>query len=70
MTSGSQNKTELLEERIAHQERIIEELSEQVSNQWKHIENLQSAIRQLNSQLMDLEDSVSPAPANAKPPHW
>jgi SlyX protein len=59
-----------LEERAADQERIIEELSGQIAEQWKVIERLQARLDALTERFLAVEESTISAPEATKPPHW
>jgi SlyX protein len=60
----------LLEENAAHQSMTIDELSAQLSEQWKIIDHLQLKLRQLSEQFRALEDANLEAPGITKPPHY
>ena len=70
MTGTNENKLRMLEERIAHQDKTIEELSEQLSRQWKQIDGLTQAVKQFSAQIAELEETVVPSAPVTKPPHW
>lgn len=59
-----------LEIRAAEQERTIEELSAQVTEQWKVIDRLRKALEQLTDRFADLEEQAGPRHEAGKPPHW
>lgn len=59
-----------LEIRVAEQEKTIEELSDQVAEQWKVIDRLRKALDQLTDRFADLEDQAGPRHEATKPPHW
>jgi SlyX protein len=59
-----------LEIRIAEQERTIEELSEQVADQWQVIERQQKKLDALTDRFLALEEQAAPAHEATKPPHW
>lgn len=59
-----------LEIRAAEQEKTIEELSDQVAEQWKAIERLRKTIDQLTDRFVDLEERAGPRHEAGKPPHW
>lgn len=58
-----------LEETLAHQGAAIEDLSRQLSEQWRLIERLRTEIRGLTEQLEAGDEGDAPA-ADRKPPHW
>lgn len=59
-----------LEEHVAHQQRVIEELSDQLNEQWKAIETLQTRQKKLIERFVTVEDQVREAPPVTKPPHY
>lgn len=59
-----------LEEHTAHQARVIEELSEQLAEQWKIVEKLQSKQEKLIERFLALEAHSTDAPPESKPPHY
>lgn len=60
----------LLEETIAHQARIIDELSEQIAEQWKVVEQTRAKLDRLTERFLSLEESSLEAPAITRPPHY
>jgi len=58
-----------LEIQVTHQSKTIEELSEVISQQWKHIDRLNRQMQGLSDTVLDLEEQIGP-PANQKPPHY
>lgn len=60
----------MLEIRIAEQERTIEELSEQIAEQWKVIERQQKKLDALTDRFLVLEEQTAPGHEATKPPHW
>ena len=67
--SGADRLDEL-EMRSAEQERTIAELSEQLAEQWKAIERLESKLAALADRHAALEDRVPGDVPITKPPHW
>ena len=59
-----------LEERLAHQTMMIEELSGTVAQQWEQIDRMQKKLTALTTRFLDLEDATAPAPEITKPPHY
>lgn len=70
MTSDDDTRLTALEELAAHQGRVIEELSGELSEQWKVIEQMRKKIDHLTERLLDLEEQALEAPAITKPPHY
>lgn len=66
----SANRLTELEIRIAEQERIIEELSDQLAQQWKHIDDLNHRLSVLTKRFVSLEEQAAPDIPITKPPHW
>jgi len=59
-----------LEELTAHQAKTIDELSDQVAEQWKTIEQMRRALERLNERLFGLEERTTEAAPVTKPPHY
>ena len=62
-------RIEMLESASAHQDRIIEELNNTISAQWRDIDLLKRRLKQLDDELREVEAGL-PAPPNQKPPHY
>lgn len=62
-------RIEALEMRIAHQDRIIEELNAAVTEQWKQIESLTRRVEGMVDRLQQLADGPAPN-APEPPPHY
>jgi len=59
-----------LEETIAHQTRVIEELSDQLTEQWKVVEQTRAKLDRLTERFLSLEEQALEAPAITRPPHY
>ncbi|WLR92717.1 SlyX family protein [Shinella zoogloeoides] len=59
-----------LEEHIAHQANTIDELSDQLAEQWRVIEQLRSKLDRLTERFLTLEAGSLEAPAITRPPHY
>lgn len=59
-----------IETKIAHQEHILEELSQVLYEQQKTIDHLEKRLVQLSKKLEDANDNGDIGPANQKPPHY
>lgn len=59
-----------LEELAAHQSKIIEELSDQLAEQWKILEQTRMKLDRLTERFLTLEETSVEAPSNARPPHY
>ena len=59
-----------LEETVAHQAKTIEELSEQLAEQWKVLEQTRAKLDRLTERFLLLEEASVDAPAITRPPHY
>lgn len=59
-----------LEETVAHQARVIDELSDQLTEQWKVVEQTRAKLDRLTERFLSLEEQGVDAPANTRPPHY
>jgi SlyX protein len=59
-----------LEEHAAHQAHTIEELSDQIAEQWRTIEQMRSKLDRLADRFLVLEEGTLEAPAITRPPHY
>ncbi|MDQ0318540.1 SlyX protein [Pararhizobium capsulatum DSM 1112] len=59
-----------LEETIAHQAKAIEELSDQLTEQWKVMEQVRAKLDRLTERFLNLEEQSLEAPAITRPPHY
>lgn len=59
-----------LEETVAHHGRVIEELSGQLAEQWKVLEQTRNKLDRLTERFLSLEEQALEAPAITKPPHY
>ena len=66
----SEHRLTTLEIRAVEQERVIEELSGQIAEQWKVIERLQAKLDALTERFLAVEQNAIAAPEATKPPHW
>ena len=65
------SRVQTLEEKLAHRDGEINDLSDMVSQQWKRIEALEREIQRTKDRIITLEDDVGESSdANVKPPHW
>jgi SlyX protein len=64
-------RIDAMEMRIAHQERIIEELNNAVTEQWKQIESLTKQIGRVTDRVQSMEENApSSGEAEPPPPHY
>jgi len=59
-----------LEETVAHQAKTIEELSDQLAEQWKVVEQTRAKLERLTERFLTLEEASLDAPAITRPPHY
>lgn len=59
-----------LEIRYAEQEKIIEELSNEIAEQWKVITAMNKKLSVLTDRFLTLEEQAAPEIPVTKPPHW
>jgi SlyX protein len=59
-----------LEELAAHQAKVIEELSDQLAEQWKVVEQTRAKLDRLTERFLTLEETTLDAPAITRPPHY
>ena len=59
-----------LEETVAHQAKTIEDLSEQLAEQWKVLEQTRVKLDRLTERFLVLEEASVDAPAITRPPHY
>jgi len=64
-------RIEALEVRIAHQDRIIQDLNKSVTDQWKQIDGLARRVERMADRLQRLEDDAPSSDApEPPPPHY
>lgn len=63
-------RIESLEARIAHQDRIIEDLNTAVTDQWKQIDALTKQIARMADRLQSMEQSAPSGAPEPPPPHY
>lgn len=70
-TEGIVDRTALLEERIAHLTRAVDDLSDIVTSQGKELDRLTRLVSLLVAREAEREAAAGDAPeANQRPPHW
>ncbi len=70
MTSETEERIIALEETIAHQAKAIEELSDQLAEQWKVVEQTRAKLDRLTERFLSLEEQSLEAPSITRPPHY
>jgi SlyX protein len=68
--SDEQNRITRLEETIAHQAKVIEELSDQLAEQWRVVEQTRMKLDQLTERFLTIEGESLDVPADTRPPHY
>lgn len=68
--SDEQSRITALEETVAYQAKTIEELSDQIAEQWKVVEQVRQKLDRLAERFLTLEEQSLDAPAITKPPHY
>ena len=68
--SDEQSRITNLEETVAYQAKTIEELSDQLAEQWKVVEQTRQKLDRLTERFLTLEEQSLDAPAITKPPHY
>ena len=59
-----------LEEMLAYQAKTIDELSDQLAEQWKVMEQTRAKLDRLTERFLSLEEQSLEAPAITEPPHY
>lgn len=59
-----------LEETVAHQGRVIEELSDQLAEQWRASEQMRARLDTLVERFLTLEEASRAAAPATRPPHY
>ncbi|PYB70038.1 SlyX family protein [Rhizobium wuzhouense] len=70
MDDAQNDRITRLEETVAHQTRVIEELSDQLAEQWKVVEQTRAKLDRLTERFLTLEEQSLDAPAITRPPHY
>jgi SlyX protein len=65
--STLESRIDELEIRAAHQDKVIADLNEMITAQWKQIEALQRQLRRLDEEVQSLDQGDVPV---TKPPHY
>ncbi|ANM08548.1 SlyX protein [Rhizobium leguminosarum] len=68
--SDETNRITRLEEMLAHQAKTIEELSDQLTEQWKIVEQMRTKLDRLTERFLSLEEQSLEAPGITRPPHY
>jgi SlyX protein len=68
--SEETSRMTMLEETVAHQAKTIEELSDQLTEQWKVVEQIRAKLDRLTERFLSLEEQSLEAPGITRPPHY
>ncbi|PDT86185.1 hypothetical protein CO676_00250 [Sinorhizobium sp. BJ1] len=68
--SDMENRILRLEETMAHQAKTIEELSDQLAEQWKVVEQTRAKLDRLAERFLNLEEQAREAIPVTRPPHY
>ena len=63
-------RIDTLETRLAHQDRMLEDLNVTITAQWKEIEKLTRQIARLGDQVQEVRDSTAGEGPEPPPPHY
>ena len=61
-------RIEDLETRVAHQDKIIADLNDVITAQWRKMEAVEFQLRRLGEEMQTMDQGDGPA--NQKPPHY
>lgn len=70
MADHNEARIVALEETVAYQAKTIEELSDQLAEQWKVVEQTRAKLDRLTERFLSLEEQSLDAPAITRPPHY
>lgn len=59
-----------LEERMAHQDRTIEDMSNVIAEQWREIDRLKRQLQLIDDQMAAVEQLARSGKAEPPPPHY
>lgn len=70
MKNANEERLTQLEILAAEQEKVIQELSAGMAEQWKTIERMQQKLDALTQRFLTLEEQTAPEIPVTRPPHW
>lgn len=70
MTTDIEDRLQRLEETVADQGRLIDDLNEVITDQWKQIEKLQRDLKRIDEELAEIESGDPEHGRITKPPHY
>ncbi|OLY46300.1 SlyX protein [Bartonella apis] len=59
-----------VEIKLAEQERLVDELSSVLAEQWKTIDQMDKKLTVLTKRFLELEEQSQPDIPVTRPPHW
>ncbi|CAM1633388.1 SlyX family protein [Bartonella sp. B10834G6] len=59
-----------VEIKLAEQERLVDELSSVLAEQWKTIDQMDKKLTALTKRFLELEEQSQPDIPVTRPPHW
>ena len=70
MTADTTDRLTRLEILVTEQEKVIEDLSGQIAEQWKVVEAMRRKLDALTDRFLLLEEQTAPDIPVTKPPHY
>lgn len=70
MPDTQNDRLTALEERLAHQDRTIDEMSVVIADQWRQIDRLKRRIEAIDDQVAAVENLARSGKAEPPPPHY
>ncbi len=70
MTSDTTDRLTRLEILVTEQEKVIDDLSGQIAEQWKVVEAMRRKLDALTDRFLLLEEQTAPDIPVTKPPHY
>lgn len=67
---SAEERLTALEERLAHQDRTIEEMNAVVANQWREIDRLKRQLQLIDDQVAAVEQMARTGKMEPPPPHY
>lgn len=66
----NENRLIEVEIKLSEQERLVDELSLVLADQWKTIDQLDKKLTALTKRFLEMEEQSQPEIPITKPPHW
>lgn len=70
MADTQEQRLVALEERLAHQDQTIEDLSTMIASQWREIDRLKRQLAMIDDQIAAVEQIARTGKAEPPPPHY